>query len=652
MRGHHHLPGDPKAPPTRLTWAGLREVARLFTYLLPYRRKFVIAHLYLLVGNLAGLAFPFFTGRLIDGASRGPGGLTARPGWALNGASINTTALLLMLVLAVQALCSSFQTYWLTEVGERSLADLRRDTYGRLICLPMAFFAQRRVGELTSRLAADLSLMQQTLTGSAPQFLGQLVMLTGGLVLILLTSGRLTLVMLVSVPLVIGLAVVFGRLTRKVSFEARERLAETNVVIEETLQGIASVKAFTNEEYETARYRAGIETFIGVVLRGARYQGAFTAFTTFAGFGSIVLVIWYGARLVEGGALTFGDLTQFLMYTMFIGGAIGGFARLYGELHRAIGATQRVRELLQEIPEESSGAAASADADGVGRIAGNVAFEGITFAYPSRKEVTVLRNLSLAAKAGQRIALVGPSGAGKSTIVSLLLRFYDPDTGQVLIDSRDARDYPLRRLREQMAIVPQDVLLFGGTVADNIAYGRPGASQAEIEEAARQANAHDFITAFPEGYQTVVGERGVKLSGGQRQRVAIARAILRNPAILILDEATSSLDSELESLVQQALDVLMQGRTSVIIAHRLSTVRRADCIYVIKEGEVVESGTHDELLARRDGIYRTLSELQFDLGGFGRKDAESPHETVRQQTATFWLAAGPGDGGTDSHTLR
>ena len=606
MRGRHEPRIDPKTPPPRLSWEGLREAARLLAYVLPYRRKFVAAHLCLLVSSLAGLAFPFFTGRLIDGASRGLGGWTAQPSWALDPASINTTALLLMLVLAVQALCSSLQTYWLAEVGERSLADLRRDTFARLIRLPMVFFAQRRVGELTNRLAADLSLMQQTLTGSAPQFVGQLVMLIGGLVLITLTSGRLTLVMLASVPVVIGLAIVFGRLTRKISFEAMERLADTNVVVEETLQGIASVKAFANEDYETARYRAGIDRFIGVVLRGALYQGAFTAFITFAGFGSIVLVIWYGARLVESAALTLGDLTQFLLYTMFIGGAIGGFVRLYGELQRAIGATQRVRELLRETPEESG------DAE-IGRLAGDIAFEDVTFAYPSRKEITVLHNLSLTAKAGQRIALVGPSGAGKSTIVALLLRFYDPDAGQVRIDGRDARAYPLRRLREQMAIVPQDVLLFGGTVADNIAYGRPGASPAEIEEAARQANAHDFIAAFPDGYQTIVGERGVQLSGGQRQRVAIARALLRNPAILILDEATSSLDSESESLVQQALDTLMRGRTSVIIAHRLSTVRRADCIYVIKEGQVIESGTHDELIVRPDGVYRNLSELQLDL---------------------------------------
>jgi ATP-binding cassette subfamily B protein len=602
------------SPPARITWGGLREATRIFAYLWPYRRKFAAAQLCLLLSSLAGLAFPYFTGRLIDSAYRGLAGAVAVRSGPPAGISLNTTALLLMLVLAVQALCSFFQTYWLTEVGERSMADLRRDTYARLLHLPMAFFAGRRVGELASRLTADLSLIQHTLTDSGPQLLGQLIMLAGGVLLISLTSGRLTLVMLSSVPLVIGLAAVFGRLTRKVSREAQDRLADTNVVVEETLQGIASVKAFANEDYETGRYRAGIEKFIGAVLRGARYQGLFGAFITFAGFGSIVLVIWYGARLLEGGELTFGQLTRFMMYTMFIGGAIGGFVRLYAQFQRTIGATQRVRELLREEPEDAGSAAVEvARPDGSQRLAGAIAFEEVRFSYPSRKEVRVLRRLSLTVEAGQRVALVGPSGAGKSTIVALVLRFYDPDSGRVVIDGCDARAYSLRHLREQMAIVPQDVLLFGGTIADNIAYGRPGASPAEIEAAARRANAHDFIRAFPDGYQTIVGERGVQLSGGQRQRVAIARAVLRDPAILILDEATSSLDSESESLVQQALEVLMQGRTSVIIAHRLSTVRQADRIYVIKEGEVVEAGTHAELVARPDGVYRMLSELQLDL---------------------------------------
>jgi ATP-binding cassette subfamily B protein len=606
-------------PPVRITAEGLREAARLFTYVLPYRRKFIAAQVCLLVSTLAGLAFPYFTGRLIDTAQRGLQGVTPGALGPIAAWDVNTIALVLLLVLAVQAFCSFFQTCWLTEVGERSLAGLRRDVYAHLIRLPMAFFARRRVGELGSRLTADLSLIQGTLTGAIPTVLGQLVVLVGGLTLIGLTSARLTLVMLSSLPLAIVVAIAFGRWTRKISREVQDRLADTNVIVEETLSGIASVKAFANEGYEAARYQSGIESMIGVVLRSARYQGAFGAFISFVLFGSIIPTMWYGARLVAAGALTFGDMAQFLLYTTYIGASMGQFARLYGEWHRTMGATQRVRELLSEPAEQLEDLPTSitdwspAQVGRPARIAGTVIFEGVSFSYPSRPEVVVLRELSLTVKAGQRIALVGPSGAGKSTIVSLLLRFYDPASGRILIDGRDARDYPLHQLRGQMAIVPQDVLLFGGSIADNIAYGRPGASASEVEAAARQANAHDFIAGFPEGYQTVVGDRGVQLSGGQRQRVAIARAILKDPAILILDEATSSLDSESESLVQQALDTLMRGRTSVIIAHRLATVRRADCIFVIKEGEVVESGTHEQLLAREDGLYRTLSELQFDL---------------------------------------
>jgi len=616
-RRSRDVPDD--SPPVRMTTEGFREAARLLAYVSPYRRKFIAAQIFLLVGTLAGLAFPYFTGRLIDSAERGLRGGAAGAAEPMVGMDVNTIALILLLVLAVQAFCSYFQTYWLAEVGARGLSDLRRDLYAHLIRLPMAFFAGRRVGELGSRLAADLTMIQGMLTGAIPTFLGQMVVLAGGLTLILLTSARLTLIMLSSLPVAIAVAIVFGRWTRKVSREAQDKLADTHVIVEETLSGIASVKAFANEGYETARYRAGVESMIGVVLRGARYQGAFGAFVGFILFGSIIPTMWYGARLVEAGNLTFGGLTQFLLYTTYIGASLGQFARLYGEWHRTMGATQRVRELLSETPEDLDGPTAGISVRPLtpdvppDRIVGDVVFEKVTFSYPSRKEVTVLHELSLMAEAGRRIALVGPSGAGKSTIVSMLLRFYDPDSGRILIDGRDARNYPLHELRGRMAIVPQDVLLFGGTIADNIAYGRPGAGAAEIEDAARQANAHDFIAGFPEGYQTVVGDRGVQLSGGQRQRVAIARAILKDPAILILDEATSSLDSESERLVQQALDALMRGRTSVIIAHRLSTVRRADRIYVIKEGQVVEAGTHEQLSAREGGLYRTLSELQFGL---------------------------------------
>jgi ATP-binding cassette subfamily B protein len=425
-------------------------------------------------------------------------------------------------------------------------------------------------------------------------------------VLIGLTSPRLTLVMLAAFPALIAIAVVFGRLIRRTAKEAQDRLADGNVVVEETLQNIATVKAFTNEPFEEGRYSKSLDSFLKVILRAALLRGAFMSFIVFCLFGAVVLVLWYGSRLVQAGTLTAGELTSFMLYTLFVAAAMGSFAGLYSQLQRTLGSTHRVRELLDEPPEPIAAAAA------VRRLRGEVVFDKVAFAYPSRPEVEVLHEASLRAEAGQRIALVGPSGAGKSTLVALLLRFYEPARGRVLIDGRDARDYPLGELRAQMAVVPQDVILFGGTILENIAYGRPGATEEAVIEAARLANAHQFITSFPEGYQTRVGERGVQLSGGQRQRVAIARALLRDPSILILDEATSSLDSASESLVLQALDRLLEGRTAIVIAHRLSTVRDADRIYVLSGGSTVESGTHAELLARDEGIYRTLCRLQLE----------------------------------------
>jgi ATP-binding cassette subfamily B protein len=597
----HRRPNKDELPPAPLNRQTLREAAQLARYLLPYRVKFAAALAVLFIGSLLGLAFPYVAGNLVDGA------LARRESVVPPHLDVNVIALTLVVVLALQAVCAFLRALWFIEVGERALADLRRDTFARLVCLPMAFHGLRRVGELGSRIASDLSLIKSTLVDTIPQFLRQSAILVGGVVLILFTSPRLTLVMLATVPALVVVAVLFGQLIERISKEGQDRLADSNVVVEEALQNIASVKAFTNESHEEARYRTALDRFLSVVLRGAKYEGAFVAFIVFALFGALVLVLWYGARLVLAGGLSAGELTRFMLYTLYVSGAVGSFAELYTSVRRALGATQRVRELLREAPEPAGDPALPALA-----LRGEVAFEDVSFRYPSRKEVEVLRGVSLAARPGQRIALVGHSGAGKSTLVSLLLRFYDPDCGRVLIDGRDARDYDLHALRGRMAIVPQDVILFGGTIAENIAYGRPGASQEEVEEAARQANAHDFIAAFPEGYQTRVGERGVQLSGGQRQRVAIARAVLRDPAVLILDEATSSLDSESEGLVLQALERLMQGRTSFVIAHRLSTVRGADRIFVLKDGAVVESGTHAELLARPDGVYRTLSQLQLE----------------------------------------
>jgi ABC-type multidrug transport system fused ATPase/permease subunit len=586
----------------------LHEALQLARYLWPYRLRLLVGLIALAISSSLALAFPQLAGSLVDSAQTGQ---TMAPRISLPWQQdVNAVALTLAAVLACQALFSFVQAYLFNEVGARGLTDLRRDTYGRLIRLPMGFFAGRRVGELSGRLAADLSQIQETLATAVPQLLRQIAFLVGGVVLIALISLRLTLVMMVSLPPLIAVAVTFGRKIRRTAREGQDRLGDSNVVVEETLQGVATVKAFTSEAHEQNRYGSALQAFLTVALRGARYRGMFVSFVVFGLFGGIVVVLWYGARLVQEGSLKPGELMSVMLYAVFVGGAMGSFAEFYSQMLRTLGATQRVRELLREPAEES-------DASGTGpgpRLRGEVAFEDVTFAYQSRKEVTVLRGLSLAARPGERIALVGPSGAGKSTTVAILLRFYDPDGGRVLVDGRDAREYLLHELRGQIAVVPQDVLLFGGTIAENIAYGRRGATEDEIIEAARQANADGFIRSFPDGYKTLVGERGVQLSGGQRQRVAIARAILKNPAILVLDEATSSLDAESEGLVQQALDRLMEGRTSLVIAHRLATVRKADRIFVMREGRVVESGTHEELIGQEEGLYRMLSEMQFDMG--------------------------------------
>lgn len=589
----------------KLNRESLTQALELIKYILPYKGKFALAMVAMLISSLLGLVFPYVTGKLVDSAILGKVG-----GWL---GDIDHIAMLLLLSLALQAVFSFFQSILFVGVGERALADIRRETYSRLVRLPMTFFSQRRVGELQSRISADLSQIQDTLTGSLSQLLRQLIILFGGLALIAAMSFKLTLVMLSSFPALVILTAFIGRKIRKISRNAQDKLADSNTVVEETLQGIMNVKAFANEGYEINRYNDSISAYITTVLKGAKYRAAFVSFIIFGLFGAIVLVLWTGSRYVQQGTLSVGELTSFLLYTTFIGAAMGSFADLYGQLQKAVGATERIREILAEKPEQVDLRRSNAADLGGFRIKGNVEFQDISFSYPTRDEVEVLRNISFTVAPGQRVALVGPSGSGKSTLVSLLLRFYQPNGGAILIDGKDILSYPLTTLRSQTSIVPQDIMLFGGTIMENIAYGKTDASETEIIEAAKKANAHEFIVRFPEGYRTLVGERGIKLSGGQRQRIAIARAILNNPAILILDEATSSLDSESERLVQAALETLMEGRTSFIIAHRLSTVRNADKIVVIKDGQIVESGTHEELIEKPDGMYRMLSALQFDL---------------------------------------
>jgi ATP-binding cassette subfamily B protein len=570
----------------------------LFRWVRPYRGRFLAAILVSMVSMSFGLAFPWLAGRLIDAAL--PSLEPIPPDAWMPG--VDTVALVLVGTLAAQAALTFFSSYSFNRVGESSVVALRKAVYARLIALPMRFFSEHRVGELTSRLSNDLAQIQEVLTFMVAAAIRQTMLLLGGVTMIACTSWRLALVMVSSFPVLIALAVFFGRRIRKLSHRAQDELAESAVTVEETLQNIATVKAFTNETCESARYGRELDRFLATILRSARSRAALIAFIILGVFGSIVLVLWQGARQLQAGTMSHGDLTTFMLYTAFVGGAVSSFAEIVSQVQKAVGATQRVRELLgeQAEPAQTSGA----------RLRGAFAFADVAFRYPSRPDLPVLRGLSLAAQPGEKIALVGPSGAGKSTVVSLLLRFYEPEAGALTFDGRPAADFTLADVRGNLAVVPQEVLLFGGSIRDNIAYGRPGATEEEIRDAARRAHCEEFISRFPEGYATLVGERGVQLSGGQRQRIALARAFLRDPAILILDEATSSLDADSESLIQQALDTLLAGRTALIIAHRLATVRRCDRIYVLDAGAVVESGTHEELLARPDGHYRRLAELQ------------------------------------------
>ena len=581
----------------------MRTIVRILRYLRPYWRRFAVSCIAMVAAGGLSLAFPYLAGRIVDAAV--PGGSTA---------PVDLTALALVAILALQAACSFLQSYGFSVVGESALADLRRDSYRHLIRLPLTFHVRRQVGELASRLASDLTQIQEALVLIGPRVAQDVAILVGGVCMLALTSGRLTLVMLVSVPPVTIAALWFGRVIRRSARAAQDRLADSNVVIEETLHGIATVKAFTSERREEDRYRRSLQAYLVAVFRGARWQGVLMSFIAFALFAGILFVLWYGARLVQAEALSAGRLMAFLLYTVYVADAMRSVAELIALVQRVLGATQRVRELFAEPPEKVDPSAGESVVRPSERLRGQVAFEDVSFCYPSRPGTLVLHGVTLRAEPGQRIALVGPSGAGKSTLVSLLLGFYRPEAGRVLLDGRDVREFSLYELRRQVAVVPQDVLLFGGTIGENIAYGRPGAGEDEVVAAAERANAHGFIRSFAEGYQTPVGERGVQLSGGQRQRIAIARALLRNPAVLLLDEATSALDAESEELVLEALDALMEGRTSLVIAHRLSTVRRADCIYVLKDGRTIESGTHDALMGRPDGVYRALCELQITPG--------------------------------------
>uniref|UniRef100_F4CEX7 Xenobiotic-transporting ATPase n=1 Tax=Sphingobacterium sp. (strain 21) TaxID=743722 RepID=F4CEX7_SPHS2 len=588
-------------PKTKINKTSLRNVKKLLRYLRPYRLKFILGLFFLFLSSISLLAFPALMGGMVD-AAQGKQGLAFIP------ASIKAIGLIAFAILFFQSFVSFFRIRLFVEVAEKTLADIRRDTYFNLITLPMDFFANRRVGELNSRLSADLSQIQDTMTTTFAEMIRQSILLVGGVSFLFIVSVKLTLLNLSILPVIVIIAVFFGKFIRNLSRKAQDKLAESNTIVQETLQGISNVKAFVNEAYEANRYQNSLKAVVQLALRGASYRGLFASFILFCIFGAVVSVIWYGSSLIATGELSVGNLTTYIISSLFVAGSMGSFPELYANVQKAVGSTERVIELLEEkrenvsiIPEEN---------EIKQRIKGDLAFHHVQFAYPSRSEITVLKDISFSAHAGEKIAIVGPSGTGKSTLASLILGFYQPQEGDIFFDGKKAESYRLTDIRNQVAIVPQDVLLFGGSIRENIAYGKLEADAEEVIAAAKRANAHDFIMGFPEGYDTLVGERGVKLSGGQRQRIAIARALLKDPAILILDEATSSLDSESERLVQNALEELMKNRTSIIIAHRLSTIREANKIIVIEKGRVIECGTHSELIQRETGLYRYLSHLQ------------------------------------------
>jgi len=585
-----------KTPKKPITWKALKRIARMYVYIRPFQGEFLLGMLFLLLSSGSNLAFPAFLGDLVDAAQN-------------DAARINPIALTLGGLLLAQAVFSFGRIVFFERVAQRALAALRQAMYGHLIDLPLPFFHQRRVGELTSRLQSDIGVLQETFTSTLAEFIRQIVVITGGIALLTYTSWKLTAFMLAILPMVVLLAVVFGSRIRKYSKQVQDASADSNTVVEESLSAIATVKAYTNEDRERARYKESTLNVARLAITGGILRGGFASFLILGLFGALVAVVWKGTSLIATGELAAGQLFSFVIYSGFIGGSIGGMADVYARLQKAVGATEALLDMLDETIEESSETVATTLPDPLPG-APAVSFQGVDFAYPSRSDVPVLKGFSLNIEPGTQVALVGPSGAGKTTVVQLLLRFHEVSGGSLSFYGHPSNSLAKKAWRTQTAWVPQDVILFGHSIRENIAYGRPGASDQDIQLAAQEANAWEFIERFPEGLDTQIGERGVQLSGGQRQRIAIARAVLRDPQILLLDEATSSLDAESEGLVQEALQRLMQGRTSVVIAHRLSTVRTADRIAFLDGGQVVEFGSHTELMALKEGKYRQFVDQQ------------------------------------------
>lgn len=600
-------PKKEKKEKIKLTKEDIQKAKGIFKYLKPYRLSFSIGWFFLVVSTTTGLIFPLLLGQLLGGAGQNAPTNTADALKLIDLSNINTVAMALFILFGIQSLASYFRVVIFTNVTENTLRDVRYDAFSRLIYMPMDFFNQNKVGELISRISSDIAQLQETLRTTIAEFFRQIVIVVGGIIFLGLISMKLALIMLATVPVMAIIAVFFGRFIKKLSVKAQDETATSNVVIEENLTGISNVKSFTNEAFALFKYKVSIDEIRKLNIKSGLWRGLFVSFIVFCLFGAIVFIIWQGLLMTQGPnpSLSQQNFYSFIMLTVMMGASIGSLPELYANIQKSIGSTERLISIIRTPGEKEMLIGKEKPV-----ITGKVEFINVRFHYPQRPDVEVLKSINLKAEPNETIALVGSSGAGKSTIASLLLRFFETSEGQLCFDDVDNKKIDIEHLRSNMALVPQEVILFAGTIYENISYGKPEASEEEVKKAAQQANALEFINSFPEGFNTQVGDRGIQLSGGQKQRIAIARALLKNPTILILDEATSALDSESEKLVQEALETLMKGRTSFVIAHRLSTIRSADKIYVIENGQVAEQGKHDELLNISGGIYANLVGLQ------------------------------------------
>ncbi|XOV67674.1 MAG: ABC transporter ATP-binding protein [Fluviicola sp.] len=598
-------PRKEKSKREKLSKDSIKKARKIFLYLRPYSGAYAIGWIFLVLSSLVGLLFPLLMGQLLGTGSEQPSQLEDLLS-KISITDVNSVAVALFVVFGAQALFGFFRIIIFTYVTESALRDLKQKAFTRLLYMPMDFFNTNKVGELTSRISSDVEQVRTVLNTTIAEFFRQIIIIVGGVGFLMFISWKLSLIMLGTLPIMMAIAVVFGRFIKKLSKQAQDESATSNSVIEESLMGISNVKSFTRELFMLGKYQGAINKIKSINIKAGIWRGTFASFIILCLFGAIVFIIWQGLLMTTGPnpELAEKDFFSFIMFTIMMGASFGSIADMYSAIMKAVGATEHLMGIIDTSNEQDERTGTAQP-----EITGNVAFKSVNFHYPQRKDVQVLKDISFESQSNQTVALVGSSGAGKSTVASLLLQYYDLTGGVIEFDGVDSSTIDLEYLRQHMAFVPQEVILFSGSIRENIAFGDLNASEEEIIEAAKKANAWDFIDSFPDKLDTEVGDRGIQLSGGQKQRIAIARAILKNPKILILDEATSALDSESEKAVQSALDELMKGRTSFVIAHRLSTIKKADTILVFDNGEIVETGQHDSLI-EMNGVYANLVSLQ------------------------------------------